>query len=364
MPSGPPLPSVSLLPGMLPNEELFWHWRTAISPYFESVPLADPRNPPQVPEVHLYNAGGFLFFDSKLSRQKFVRDAAWLRRNDDADHVGLQVYLRGGNRIENGGRGYVMQPRDTYAVNLGYEIDAACTDAEVLSVVLPRDLLADHLPALHDARGPLFAGDSTAGRLFVDFMVSMRRNLPISSVADAPILSHTLLGLLRALVGAEDPVSVEARRGVFDALRTYIDDNLGTPDLGVAHLCARFRISRATLYRLFQGEGGVRDYILRRRLMACFRALSSPAHAGRGIFDIALDFGFISPSHLSARFREHFGMSPSEVREAAAGRPVGATVPKADLAPDGLSSVEIMQRWMQRLSTGAERARAAAPAPA
>ena len=33
------LPSVSLLPGMLPNEELFWHWRRGIAPYFESVPL-------------------------------------------------------------------------------------------------------------------------------------------------------------------------------------------------------------------------------------------------------------------------------------------------------------------------------------
>lgn len=354
------LPSVSLLPGMLPNEELFWHWRRGIAPYFESVPLADPRHPPQVPEVHLYNAGGFLFFDTRFSRQRFVRDASWLRRNDDSDHVGLQLFLRGSNQVENGGRDYLMGPGSIFAVNLGYEIEATCTDAEVLSVILSRDWLADHLPALLDARGPIFPEGSMAARLFADFMLSLRRQLPHASPADAPVLSDSVLGMLRSLIGHGDPLSVEARPGVLTALQQYIEDNLSEPDLGVDALCARFRMSRATLYRLFKDLGGVRDYIQRRRLMGCFRALTTRANMSRGIFDVALDYGFSSPSHLATRFRQHFGMSPSEVREAARSRQAAGGVELS--GPDGVSDVELMRRWTRELGASARPEAVAAAA--
>lgn len=341
------LPSVSLLPGTMPSEQLFWHWRRGIAPYFDSVPLADPRHPPLAPEIHLYNAGGFLFFDTKFSRQKFVRDAGWLRRNDDSDHVGLQMFLRGNNQVQNGGRDYLTGPGSIFAVNLGYEIDASCTDAEVLSVILPRDWLSEHLPALLDARGAIFPQGSMAARLFGDFMISLRRNLPCATNADAPVLSDGLLGMLRALLAHGDPLSVEARSGVLTALQQYVEDNLSEPNLGVETICARFRMSRATLYRLFKDLGGVRDYIQRRRLMACFKALTTRANMSRGIFDVALDYGFTSPSHLATRFRQHFGMSPSEVREAALSRDVDGEIELS--GQDGLSDVELMRRWTREL---------------
>lgn len=343
-----PLPSVSLLPGMLPNEELFWHWRRGIAPYFDSVPLADPREPPQVPEIHMFNAGGFIFFDTKFSRQKFIRDNAWLRRNDDSDHVGLQLFLRGRNQVENGGRDFVMNAQSIFAVNLGYEIDAYCSDAEVLTVVLPRDILSEQLPNLCDARGPIFETDSTAGQLFCGFLHLLRRTLPTATAADAPVLTESLYGLLRALVAAGDPSSIEAQHGVITALQRYVDGHLGDPDLGVETLCAKFRLSRATLYRLMKDLGGVREYILRRRLMASFRALTAPANRKRRIFDIAQDFGFVDQSHFSARFRAHFSVAPSEIREAAGGQdPDGAPVlPDPE---DGLPDVELMQRWTKQL---------------
>lgn len=346
-----PLPSVSLLPGTLPNEELFWHWRTGITPYFHSVPLADPRDPPLVPEVHLYNAGGFLFFDTKLSRQKFVRDASWLRRHDDSDHVALQIFQRGANQVENGGRDYFMQPGATFVVNLGYEIDSSCGDAEVLTIVLPRDAVQEHLPALDDARGLLFDHDSTAGRLFADFMQSLRKRMVTARLSDAPLLTYSTIGLLSSLLANGDPLSTDARHGTLAALQRHIEANLGDPDLGVDHLCARFRLSRATLYRLFPTEGGVRAYILRRRLLACFKALSAPAMMHRGIFAIAIDFGFNSPSHFATRFRAQFGMTPSEVREAARDHHARGQAAICSGPEGGYTDAELMQRWTEELGT-------------
>lgn len=348
------IPSASLLPGTLPPEQLFWHWRRSISPYFDSVPLYDPEQPPQLPEIHMFNAGGFLFMDTKFSAQKFVRNSSWLHSNDDADHVGIQLFLSGRNQCENGGRDFVLDPTGIFAVNLGYEVDALCSDAEVLSIVLPRERISEDLPALADARGQLFDAGSTSGKLLGGFLHLLRTTMPGATAEDAPVLSEALIGLLRTLLGG-DTNSAEAHAGVRAAVQKHIDRNLGMRNLGTESICAHFQMSRATLYRILKPSGGVREYIQRRRLMAVFRALASPANMERGIFEIALDYGFGNPSHLSTRFRDHFGMTPSEVHEAARSHIRNGRAPLWDRAREhGLSDAEIMERWSKELGSSGQ----------
>ncbi len=352
------LPSASLLPGQLSNEELFWHWRRSLTPFFDCVPTRDADTPWQPLESRQYHVGDFVFVDARFPGQRFVRDAAWNRRHDDADHVLLQVFLAGRNHGTNGGTEFVEEPGGVYAVNLGYETEAETAGANTLSLVLPREWLAENLPALRDSRGAVFSKGSMAARLFTDFALSLRRNLPHATIADAPVLSKSLAGLLGSLLTQDDQVATDAQGGAFLALRHYIDDHLGDHDLGADRLCARFRMSRATLFRLFRDHGGVRTYIQQRRLMACFRALGSPQHADRRIYDIALDFGFTNPSHLSTLFRRHFGMSPSEVREAASYRRTQGVGATALTEASGLPDVEIMRRWALELggtAAGPER---------
>ncbi|UUX48503.1 helix-turn-helix domain-containing protein [Nisaea acidiphila] len=236
-----------------------------------------------------------------------------------------------------------------YAVNLGFEVDAICSDAEVLSIILPRDRVEADLPVLAEARGKLFSGDTTSGKLLSGFFHLLRTTIPTAPAGDAAVLTDSLMGLLRALVVAGDASSEEAHSGVLGALQKYIDENIGDPELGVETICAHFRMSRATLYRVLKAKGGVRDYILRRRLMFVFRALASPANLGRGVFDIALEHGFVTAGHFSTRFREHFGMSPSEAREAARSHAVHGNELFRKGDRNGLSDIEIMQRWSREL---------------
>ncbi|WPZ33987.1 helix-turn-helix domain-containing protein [Thalassobaculum sp. OXR-137] len=343
------LPSLSLRPGTAPNEELFWHWRTGISHYFRSVPLVDPRRPTRAPEVHFFNAGSFHFYHTDLSEQQYVRDAAWLRRNDDSDPVALQLFLRGTNQVENAGHSFVMDRGAVTAVNLGYEVHSSCTEAEALTLALPRAMVAEHLPTLHETIGTLFPLDTTPGRLLADFMMSLRETLPKASAADAPLLSKALFGLLQVLVADGEPHAIDARDGALTAVQRYIEMNLGNPDLGVASICAKYRMSRATLYRLFQDKGGVQGYIRRRRLMACFQALSSESQMKRGIFDIGLEYGFTSPSHFTTRFRDEFGMTPSEVRESAQAHHARGVAAILTPASSDLPDVELMRRWSLEL---------------
>lgn len=346
------LSSVTLRSGLAPEEELFWHWRQSLSPMFDCTPLGDPPDPPRPLRSTQYHLGEFLFVHACFPGQSFVRDAAWRRRHDDADHVLLQVFLDGSNGGSNGDTDFMQEPGNAYAVNLGHEVDAVSGGADTLSLVLPRAWLAEHLPVLRDARGALFAQDGMAARLFADYMRSLNRNLPHATVADIPVISANLVGFLGSLLAQREPVDADARAGTLQALQRYIDANLGDPALGPEALCARFRMSRATLFRLFRNQGGVRTCIQERRLAACRRALASPHNAGRPIYDIALDCGLSNPSHLSTLFRERFGMSPSEVREAAQQRWRQAG---RDPAAEGLPAVETMRRWALDLGRAAAR---------
>lgn len=53
---------------------------------------------------------------------------------------------------------------------------------------------------------------------------------------------------------------------------------------------------------------------LERRIERAAEELESPAHLRRSWIDIALGWGFSSPSHFSRSFRRRFGASPSEFR--------------------------------------------------
>ena len=345
------IPSLQLLAGSLPNEELFQYWRRGIEGYFDTIPLVDPRHPPVVPEVLQHHVGSFLLVGTKASQQRYLRDADWARQHDDSDHVVLQTYLSGQNHVINGGVEFEQRPGTVSAVNLGYQVDAWSGAAEVVSLVLPREVLSARLPALLQAVGPIFAPDSAANRIVGDFLLSLQRTLPHATMQDAPALTDALFGLLESLVHSEDPSSSEASEGTRVVIRRYIDTHLCDPALGTTLLCQAFKISRPTLYRLFQDEGGVVAYIQRRRLMACFRALSSPHQMHRRIYEIALDFTLENPSHLTALFRQHFGMSPSEVREAARSRLADGGSTKPPVGEPGSSDADLMRKWARELGT-------------
>ncbi len=342
------IPSAHLPAGAFEREEQFWQWRQAISPYFESIPLIDPRDSEHPQTIRQFLVGNFIMIDSQFARQRFIRDAHWRRQHDDVDHIALQAYLTGRNMVANGNKDYVEDCGGIFAVNLGYEVNASATDADVVSVVLSRDWVASEIPGLLDACGCLFAPNSMAARLFTNFMVSLRQVLPVATVNDVATLNESLIGLLAALVRQNDATAADAHSGVFMALHQFVDAHLTDPDLGPTKLCQHFRLSRATLFRLFKEHGGVQAYIQRRRLIACFKALSTPQQMDRLIYDIALDYGFSSPSHFSTLFRQHFEMTPSEVRDQARVQYLrGLRAAHPDAA--NLSDVQLMQNWARAL---------------
>lgn len=93
----------------------------------------------------------------------------------------------------------------------------------------------------------------------------------------------------------------------------YIDRHLGEENLGSTSLARRFRLSRATLYRLFEDRDGIARHIRERRLQAASSQLARPSPPR--LTWLLHELGFASERQFQRAFRARFGMCPTQWRK-------------------------------------------------
>ncbi|MFJ8542392.1 helix-turn-helix domain-containing protein [Streptomyces sp. NPDC093586] len=120
-------------------------------------------------------------------------------------------------------------------------------------------------------------------------------------------------------IGADGELPAETRRQALLArVNTFIDHNLGDPDLSPAAIAAHHHISVRSLHALFRDEGEtVAASIRRRRLERCHADLTDPRLRRRSISAIAARWGYLRPPDFSRAFRARYGVPPRELRQTA-----------------------------------------------
>ena len=100
-------------------------------------------------------------------------------------------------------------------------------------------------------------------------------------------------------------------------MKDDIHKSCDRPDLSVHAVAARHGVSARYVQRIFE-EGGTTftRYITEQRLAATYRALRCHAPARVPISTIAYDCGFADVSHFNRVFRQRFGCTPTDVRNA------------------------------------------------
>ena len=113
-----------------------------------------------------------------------------------------------------------------------------------------------------------------------------------------------------------DP-SLQAAR--LSAVKADVARQLTDAGLSAARVAGRQGITVRYLHKLFEHEPQTfAQFVLGRRLELAHRRLGDPRWAGRTVSAIAHDSGFGDLSGFNRAFRRRYGVTPSEVREAAA----------------------------------------------
>jgi AraC-like DNA-binding protein len=241
------------------------------------------------------------------------------------DHYLVVVYLRGCCRQWIGSQEIKIAAGDVGVIDLTYpartlvEPERGERLAEHITMILPRARLAPLLPRSDALGQQLIRGDRLYGRVLRGLLLDLWRHageLSLTETEPAIQAAATLVAAgVRPVRGrGGDPAPVE-HAAVRAAIQRFLDRQDTTPDqLGVASLCRRFSVSRASLYRMFDPDGGLMHYVRERQLRRALGALASPAHRHLRIVDIAVQYGFATESGFIRAFRRQFGITPGEAR--------------------------------------------------
>ena len=298
----------------LPQAKQLDAWRGWFDTIFD-VEVDDPQRDFSATS-ETWNLGGFGLSRVRAPKLRAVRTAGLVRRNP-IDHWGIAVgHAR--TLAEAGREHSIDVPADTpFVASLGRELVSERAEDERLQLYLPRDGFPELTAVLEGAEGrPL---SDAMGKLLAEFIALLARNVSDFSETDLPGLQTAVRGMVLACIAPSPdhnvlgamPLAV-ARK---EAVRRIIDRNLHNSALGPDFLCREAGMSRSQLYRLLESEGGVKNYIQRRRLKQCFAELSNGAEP-RSVAAIAAGLGFLDPSSFSRSFKKEFGLTPTDVMHA------------------------------------------------
>ncbi|MEL7548186.1 MAG: helix-turn-helix domain-containing protein, partial [Pseudomonadota bacterium] len=154
--------------------------------------------------------------------------------------------------------------------------------------------------------------DQPIGRLLDYLMTGLFNGLMRNHTVQTGTLNEFVACLKLALDPGHDAEDVRAlaRAAMTRAIQAFIEQNLDDWDLSVTTILRNFGVSRASLYRLFDMDGGVRQYISDRRLMRAVLDLTQRSLKRGDIAAVAERWGFSSAANFNRAVRNEYGVTP------------------------------------------------------
>lgn len=324
-----PVPATPATPGPArePNRvttsiaRTFSDFRQAVSDSFVPLEVTSSRPDPfwgrirraGADEVHVYEVS---------AGEHVVERTPELIAGSDRHYYKLSLMLSGTGLLIQDDREATLQPGDlaVYDTNRPYSL-VFDDDFRTMVVMFPKHLIALPPDVVAQLTAVQMSGRSGVGGIIAPFLAQLAGNLEQLSGPTGARLAHTALDLVTTmfaneldLTGALDP-----HQALMQRIRTYIDANLASTDLGPAQIAAVHFISTRHLHGLFREQGTtVSSWIRSRRLDRCRRDLVNPIYGDRPVAAIAARWGFVDAAHFSRVFKAAYAESPSDLRAAAA----------------------------------------------
>ena len=289
----------------------FDYWWECTSPLYDTAPAASPAN------TGLFKMRGFCSPRGIVSASTYDATSLRLTKRHSSfmgDTLFVQRFVIGGAVGRSGDAPFAYRPGDVSIIDFAHQFEGLHEASHVQGVFLNKaDLGLDP-----EAPVPLltYQAKTAMARLLNAEMDRLYRPL---LAGEGELYEETfdrfIACVKMAFAGApmDGDVRTRARDGLRDLVCAFVERHLASPELDTTAILREFGLSRATLYRMFESESGVRNYINNRRLFrAVFEISASPVRRGL-IHDIAERWGFSSDANFSRAVRRAFGTSPGKI---------------------------------------------------
>ncbi|MDJ0514002.1 MAG: helix-turn-helix domain-containing protein [Methyloceanibacter sp.] len=192
-------------------------------------------------------------------------------------------------------------------------------DCKAVTIKLPRAVFEQRLGDLRALSWLKLPQESVVASLARQLIARLPQYCETLNDATAALLEGQIVDLITlAYLGGDGPPS---------ALRTYarvfarfrlastIESHLFDSRLKLADFAEKAGMTSRYANRLLASEGtSLERFLFERRLARSRAVLDSPVFGFRSLSEIAHSYGFTTQSHFSRKFKDEFGMTPSEYR--------------------------------------------------
>ncbi|MGF6810874.1 AraC-like DNA-binding protein [Paraburkholderia sp. Clong3] len=297
----------------------FLAWQERMNPVYDIQAASKHGDETFDAALSRYTIDNLSFFDFRTSPNLAVRSLGRVSTESIRD-VSFSVFLKGLPGQFLGGK----QRRDAPQLSSGptilaLDMDQPCTvrsfHSRILLFFVPRALVEKAFPDAASLHGRRVEATTPLTRMLIAHLVALNREIVGLSKDEARQSFLTAVELLAAAFSRQAGLSGNARAAVraaaYGQVRRYVEANLHDPDLSPDSVLASLHLSRASVYRLFEHEGGLATYIASRRLRMAADELVRFPHLE--VQDIASGLGFNSASSFSRAFRRAFDIAPRDL---------------------------------------------------
>ncbi|MGI6853310.1 helix-turn-helix domain-containing protein [Mesorhizobium sp. 1B3] len=289
-------------------------WRDSIAVVFDVERRSQDAGTAFNADVEAFQLGDMVVTSASLDEQRYLRSSTRIRR-DGMDQFVLNLYRTGGWRSQTSRGDFAGTAGQVCVLDLACELVSDEPPSDLVALFIPRSLLEDRLPDLAALHGNAPSG--AYALLLAEYMDLLARRLPTLPAGDEHALNRATCEMLTACL-APSLEGVEAARPGLEMVlqrraKRFIEKHINSTELDPDTICNAVGVSRRTLYRLFDQEGGVQRYVQTRRLERIRLALADPKETRR-ISEVAAEFGFLRGDHFARAFKQHYGQSARDIR--------------------------------------------------
>lgn len=250
-----------------------------------------------------------------IAGQRWHRSSGHLR-TAPADDLCLNASLEIEAQGVAGERYFHQTPGSAALTDMSQPSTHESTGGRSIQLLVPRTVATDAGFDVAELHGLVLR--PAIVRMLTSHLIHLRDTAYYLGVEDGPQIERTILDMLHlaiAATGRADQIDMHALSSTaLERARHEICLNLGSSLLTATNLCRKLGVSRSSLHRMFEADGGVQAYIRNARLDAARLKLVGGSEVLR-IVDIAEHLGFADAAHFSRSFRERFGETPTQFRK-------------------------------------------------
>jgi AraC-like DNA-binding protein len=315
--------TVSFSTDDLPEQDRVAMWREHFGRTALRVEIEPAEEGPFEASVTSRSFTGLHLLQSGLSAARLTRTRELIADgNDDL----ILVINRTGS-IEVSARGREVSIREGEALLRSSDevtVFERAFHGDSLTLRIPRAILSSLVADVDGATMRAIPRQSGALKLLTSYVKALiDEEAPATAQLQHLIVSH-VSDLAALTLGATRDAECMARvRGIpaarLRAAKTYVLENCARRDLSIGMVAAHLGVTPRYLQRLFEIDGKTfSTWLLNQRLTRAHRLLCKSKFAEQAVSAIAYDVGFGDLSYFNRCFRKLYGVTPRDVREAAA----------------------------------------------